>query len=205
MKKLMLSAAALLLFCCSKEESKQEAKSGGLSDVVSNVKNYSKINSSVQDVSKNIETLKKMTPLTNEELKALLPEELLGLKRKELSVGDNAMMQLASAEAKYSDGDQKKIKLEIMDGAGETGSAMVSILMMSFNMNKEKITETGYEKTAEINGNKAIIKENSGENYVNSSIQMVATNRYLITLTGDGISYDDLEKALNQLKLSQLK
>ncbi len=198
----MLSAAALVLFCCSKEESKQEAKSGGLSDVVSNVKNYSKINSSVQDVSKNIETLKKMTPLTNEELKALLPEELLGLKRKELSVGDNAMMQLASAEAKYSDGDQKKIKLEIMDGAGETGSAMVSILMMSFNMNKEKITETGYEKTAEINGNKAIIKENSGENYVNSSIQMVAKNRYL---TGDGISYDDLEKALNQLKLSQLK
>lgn len=205
MKKLMLSAAALVLFCCSKEESKQEAKSGGLSDVVSNVKNYSKINSSVQDVSKNIETLKKMTPLTNEELKALLPEEILGLKRKELSVGDNAMMQLASAEAKYSDGDQKKIKLEIMDGAGETGSAMVSILMMSFNMNKEKITETGYEKTAEINGNKAIIKENSGENYVNSSIQMVAKNRYLITLTGDGISYDDLEKALNQLKLSQLK
>lgn len=205
MKKLMLSAAALVLFCCSKEESKQEAKSGGLSDVVSNVKNYSKINSSVQDVSKNIETLKKMTPLTNEELKALLPEELLGLKRKELSVGDNAMMQLASAEAKYSDGDQKKIKLEIMDGAGETGSAMVSILTMSFNMNKEKITETGYEKTAEINGNKAIIKENSGENYVNSSIQMVAKNRYLITLTGDGISYDDLEKALNQLKLSQLK
>lgn len=201
----MLSAAALVLFCCSKEESKQEAKSGGLSDVVSNVKNYSKINSSVQDVSKNIETLKKMTPLTNEELKALLPEEILGLKRKELSVGDNAMMQLASAEAKYSDGDQKKIKLEIMDGAGETGSAMVSILMMSFNMNKEKITETGYEKTAEINGNKAIIKENSGENYVNSSIQMVAKNRYLITLTGDGISYDDLEKALNQLKLSQLK
>lgn len=205
MKKLMLSAAALVLFCCSKEESKQEAKSGGLSDVVSNVKNYSKINSSVQDVSKNIETLKKMTPLTNEELKALLPEEILGLKRKELSVGDNAMMQLASAEAKYSDGDQKKIKLEIMDGAGETGSAMVSILTMSFNMNKEKITETGYEKTAEINGNKAIIKENSGENYVNSSIQMVAKNRYLITLTGDGISYDDLEKALNQLKLSQLK
>lgn len=205
MKKLMLSAAALVLFCCSKEELKQEAKSGGLSDVVSNVKNYSKINSSVQDVSKNIETLKKMTPLTNEELKALLPEEILGLKRKELSVGDNAMMQLASAEAKYSDGDQKKIKLEIMDGAGETGSAMVSILMMSFNMNKEKITETGYEKTAEINGNKAIIKENSGENYVNSSIQMVAKNRYLITLTGDGISYDDLEKALNQLKLSQLK
>ena len=205
MKKLMLSAAALVLFCCSKEESKQKAKSGGLSDVVSNVKNYSKINSSVQDVSKNIETLKKMTLLTNEELKALLPEELLALKRKELSVGDNAMMQLASAEAKYSDGDQKKIKLEIMDGAGETGSAMVSILMMSFNMNKEKITETGYEKTAEINGNKAIIKENSGENYVNSSIQMVAKNRYLITLTGDGISYDDLEKALNQLKLSQLK
>lgn len=35
-------------------------------------------------------------------------------------------------------------------------------------MSKEKTTETGYEKTAEINGNKAIITENNKGRYLTS-------------------------------------
>lgn len=205
MKKLILGAIALTLVSCSKSEMNTEEKSGGLSDVVSNVKNYSKLTTSAEGLSKNIETLKQLTPLTNEELKAILPEELLGLKRRELSVGDNAMMAISTAEAKYSDGENKSIKVEIMDGAGETGSAMVSILMMSLNMNKEKTTESGYEKTSDINGNKAIITENNNGSSLTSKIQTVAKNRYLISLDGNDIAFDDLKKALDELNLSALK
>ena len=205
MKKLMICAAALMLVACSKDETVNEEKSGGLSDVVSNAKNYGKMSNSVQDISKNIESLKKLTPLTNDELKVFLPEELLGLKRRELKVGDNSMMSLSTAEAKYSDGDQKKIKFELMDGAGETGSAMVSLLMMSFTMNQEKITENGYEKTTEINGNKAIVMENLDREYLTSKIQMIFKKRYLVTLNGENISFSELEKALDELNLSRLK
>lgn len=122
-------ASLFILVGCSKEETTKEKKSGGFSEMVSTAKNYSTINSSIGDMTKNIEKLKVMTPLSNEELKAALPETMAGLKRTELSVGDNAMMQISSAEAKYSE-ENKRIKLEIMDGAGETASAMVSILMM---------------------------------------------------------------------------
>ena len=206
MKKLIMAIAVLMLVACSKEEKVKTEKSGGFSDLVSTAKNYKNINSSMQDVTKNIENLKNIPPLTNEELKAVLPEQLLGLKRRELSVGDNAMMNLSTAEAKYADDDKsKKIKVEIIDGAGETGSAMVSIMMMGLNINKEKTTETGFEKSTEINGAKSIISENKSGDEIESKIQTVLKNRYLVTLSADGFSYEELKTALGELNSSALK
>ncbi len=205
MKKLLMASAVLMLVACSKEEKVNTEKSGGLSDLVSTAKNYSKINSSMQDVGKNIENLKALTPLTNDELKAVLPEIILGLKRKELSVGDNAMMNLSTAEAKYADEEGKRVKVEIVDGAGETGSAMVSIMMMGLNVNKEKTTETGFEKSVEINGVKSIVSENKNGEDIDSKIQTVLKNRYLVTLTADGFTYEQLKSALTTLNNAALK
>ena len=205
MKKLMIVAAALMLVTCSKEEKVKEEKTGDLSDLVSTAKTYGKMGSSMQDVTKNIENLKNIPPLTNDELKAVLPEILLGLKRKELSVGDNAMMNLSTAEAKYSDDDGNRVKVEIVDGAGETGSAMVSIMMMGLNVNKEKTTEFGFEKSTEINGVKSIVSERKEGENINSEIQTVLKNRYLVTLKADGFSYEQLKSALSTLNNSALK
>ena len=205
MKKLMLTTAVLMLVACSKEEKVKEEKSGGLSDLVSTAKNYGKVSSSMEDVTKNMENLKNIQPLTNDELKAVLPETLLGLKRKELSVGDNAMMNLATAEAKYADEENKRIKVDIIDGAGETGSAMVSIMMMGLNVNKEKTTEFGFEKSTEINGAKSIVSETKNGEGVTSEIQTVLKNRYLVTLNADGFSYEELKMALGEFNISALK
>ncbi|QOW09670.1 hypothetical protein Q73A0000_04465 [Kaistella flava (ex Peng et al. 2021)] len=205
MKKLMMTTAILMLVACSKEEKVKNEKTGSLSDLVSSAKDYSKVSSSMQDVTKNIENLKNIPPLTNDELKAVLPEQLLGLKRKELSVGDNAMMNLSTAEAKYSDEANKRIKVEIIDGAGETGSAMVSIMIMGLNVNKEKTTETGFEKSTEINGAKSIISENKSGDRITSKIETVLKNRYLLTVSADGFSYDELQKVLGELNTSALK
>ena len=205
MKKLMMGVLALSLISCSKSETQTDEKSGGLSNIVSTAKNYGKMSSSVNDVSKNIETLKKLTPLTNEELKQVLPERMMDLKRVELSVGDASMMNLVSAEARYKGENNKDINLQIMDGAGEMGSAMISMLMMALNADKEKITETGYEKSAEINGTKAIISEDTSGDNVNSKIQMIIKNRYLLTLSGNQISYEELKSALGEVNMSALK
>ncbi len=205
MKKLMITAAALMLVTCSKEEKVKEEKTGGLSDLVSTAKTYGKMGSSMQDVTKNIENLKNIPPLTNDELKAVLPEILLGLKRKELSVGDNAMMNLSTAEAKYADDENRRVKVEIVDGAGETGSAMVSIMMMGLNVNKEKTTEFGFEKSTEINGAKSIVSEYKNGEDINSEIQTVLKNRYLVTLKADGFTYEELKSALSTLNNSALK
>ena len=205
MKKLIIAAAALMLVTCSKEEKVKEEKTGGLSDLVSTAKTYGKMGSSMQDVTNNIENLKNVPPLTNDELKAVLPEILLGLKRKELSVGDNAMMNLSTAEAKYADDENRRVKVEIVDGAGETGSAMVSIMMMGLNVNKEKTTEFGFEKSTEINGAKSIVSEYKNGEDINSEIQTVLKNRYLVTLKADGFTYEELKSALSTLNNSALK
>lgn len=197
-----------MLISCSKTEKteKTEEKSGGLSEAYSNVKNLNQLSNSMDDIAKHTEALKKLTPISNEQLKALLPEQLLGLKRTELSVGDTAMMNMSSAESSYRNEDSsKKVNLQIMDGAGETGSAVISMLMMSLKMDREKITETGFEKTKEINGIKSMISENKYGEVPNSEIQMIANNRYLITLRGEGIPADELEKTVSELNLSNFK
>ncbi|QDP86459.1 hypothetical protein FNJ88_13180 [Chryseobacterium sp. SNU WT5] len=205
MKKLFIATTVLMVVACSKEEKIKEEKSGSLSDLVTTAKDYSKINNSLEEVSKNVEKLKAMTPLTNEQLKSLLPEQLIGLKRTELTVGDNSMLNLSSAEAKFSDKENKEVKLEILDGAGETGSAMVSMLMMGLNMNKEKITETGFERSEDINGGKAIVSEDKNGENISSKIQMMIKNRYLLTLSGEGLSYEELKKGLAEINISDLK
>lgn len=205
MKKLTFATAALLLMACSKEEKVKEEKSGGLSDMITSAKTYGKVSSSMGDVTKNIENLKNIPPLTNEELKAVLPEILLGLKRKELSVGDNAMMNLSTAEAKYADDESKRVKVEIVDGAGETGSTMVAIMMMGLNVDKEKTTEFGFEKSTEIDGVKSIVSERKEGENISSEIQTVLKNRYLVTLKADGFSYEELKSALGALNNSALK
>ena len=206
MKTLIFAMSALLLISCSKTEKTTEEQPGGIAEGLSNVQNLNKLSNSMDGITKNIEALKKLTPLSNDELKPLLPEQLLGLKRTELSVGDNAMMNMSSAESSYNNEDSsKKLNLQIMDGAGETGSSVVSMLMMSLNMDREKITENGFEKSKEIKGMKAMISENKNGEITNSEIQMIANNRYLVTLKGDGIPAEELEKAVGELNFSNFK
>lgn len=205
MKKLIFAMSAILLMSCSKKE-KTEESNGGFSEALNNVQNLNKLSNSMDDITKHTEELKKMTPLTNEELKTLLPEQLGGLKRTELSVGDNAMVNMSSAESSYRNEDSsKKVDLQIMDGAGETGSAILSMLMMGLNMNREKITETGFEKSTEIKGIKALVSENKSGEVTNSEIQMVAKERYMITLRGDGFTYEELEKVAGEINFSNFK
>ena len=205
MKNLMMSILALTLLSCTKKETKTEEKSGGLSDLVSGVKNYSNLTKSVDEVSKNVEVLKNTQPLSNDELKAILPETLLGLKRTEISVGDTAMLSLSSVDAKYKSDDHRSIDVQIMDGAGEMGSAMVSSMMMGLSGNREKTTETGFEKTTEIDGMKALISEEKREDDVKSEIQIVAKKRYFLSIKGEGFSYEELKKVFSEINTAALK
>ncbi|WP_373709755.1 hypothetical protein [Kaistella sp.] len=205
MKKIIIAIVALLFVACSKEEKVKEEQSGGLSDMITSEKASGKVSSTMEDVSKNIENLKNIPPMTNEELKSVFPENLLGLKRKELSVGDNAMMNISTAEAIYTDDNNKRIKVEIIDGAGETGSTMVSIMMTGLNSDTDKTTETGFEKSTEINGVKSIVSENKDGERINSQIQTVLKNRYLLTLYANGFTFNELQKVLTELNSSALK
>ena len=205
MKKLFLVSSVLLLLTNCGKDPKKDENSNSISDAIGGMKNINNLSNSMEDITKRAEELKKLTPLTNDELKAVIPESVLGLKRTSISVGDNMMMKISSAEAEYKDDVNKKIKISITDGAGETGSAMITMLMMGFSTNSEKTTETSSEKMGEFNGVKASVKDNKDGENVDSEIQYILKDRYLISIDGDGYTSEDLKKVMDMIKDSNLK
>ena len=201
---MILSVSLLVMASCSKEK-ESEKESTSIGDVFNGVKTMNTLSNSMEDIQKNTERLQKLTPMSNDELKAVLPETLLGLPRVSFSVGDNSMMKISSAEAEYKDENNKNIKLKVLDGAGETGSAMISILMMGLTSNSEKTTQDGFEKMGDFNGTKAQIKETKRESGVDSEINYILKDRYMITIEGDGYTTEELKKVMDLINGSSLK
>ena len=199
-----LSVSLLVMASCSKEK-ESEKESTSIGDVFNGVKTMNTLSNSMEDIQKNTERLQKLTPISNDELKAVLPETLLGLPRVSFSVGDNSMMKISSADAEYKDENNKNIKLKVLDGAGETGSAMISILMMGLTSNSEKTTQDGFEKMGDFNGTKAQIKETKRESGVDSEINYILKDRYMITIEGDGYTTEELKKVMDLINGSSLK
>jgi len=140
--------------------------------------------------------LKKATPMTNEQLKALLPDTLDGMERKSFHVGQ---MGMHTVEGTYKDGD-KSISLSVMDGAGEAGSAMVGMIQMGITAGGESEDENGYMKPIEIDGQKGVEKQEKFDNgnRVENSITLIVAQRYMLMLTGNGVEASKLSDIIQK-------
>lgn len=198
---------AILVGCGGNKSEKANDKddSPGLMESIGGVKNLNKMADAASDWEKIQKDLLEKTPLTNDELKSLLPESLAGLKRKSFTVGDGQMMGMNTGEADYSNDQDKTIDLSLMDGAGEAGSSVIGIYMMTLSVDREEQTESGFNKTTKINGHRANVSENKGDDWVESEISALVSDRYMITLKGKGLTLAELEKAFNDLPLNKLK
>lgn len=200
--------ASVVLFSCGGNKSSKEAsdeKSTSLSEAVSGLKALDKLADSAEDVEKIQKELEAKTPLSNDEMKTLVPEELDGMKRRSFTVGSPLAVGMNMAEATYAKEEQEAVSLSILDGAGETGAGIVSLALMSLSMDREEQTESGFSKTTKIGGNRATVKENKGEGWVESELTTVISNRYIITLSSRTLELKDLEKAFQTLDLSKMK
>src|SRR5437773_8595397 len=106
------------------------------------------------EMQKKMEELKKLAPLTTDQLKAMLPEEIMGMKRSSFSA--NSMMGFSAAEATYRDSSsEKQVNLSVFDCAGEAGAGVYSLSYWT-KMNMQSETDNGYSKTVDFNGQKAV-------------------------------------------------
>lgn len=203
---ILLFVSALLLSCGGNKSSEDGGdNSPSLSDAISGFKNLNKSADVAKDWEKNQEKLAAQTPMINDEMKALLPENLAGMKRTKFTVGDASMMGLVTGQASYSDDQGKSLDLTIMDGAGEAGSGMIALYAMTLSMDMEEETESGFSKNATVNGNRATVKEDRGEGWVRSEISALVSDRYIVTLNGTGMNYEELEGVFRKLDLSKLR
>ena len=198
MKRVILSlvVAILTIVACKNNKSKTMTitSDDGKSKVSVDVNSAAAVS---DDMQKKMEELKKLTPLTTDQLKTMLPEELIGLKRA--SFNANSMMGFASAEARYkNENDDKQIELNILDCAGEAGAGVYSLSYWT-KMSMQSESDNGYTKTVDFDGNKAVeTYDKGGDRY---ELTYVASDRLLVTMKGEKTGLDAVRQAAQGLKL----
>lgn len=203
-KTILLLIAISLLVSCGKDKKKDEEP--GLFEAIEGISDLNKMAKEAEEIEEESDKLIKATPISNDELKAFLPETLAGFPRKKFSVGNQFMTDVAMAEAEYENENGDMVSLSVMDGAGETGSAMITLARLGFARDFEEQSDRGYKKSITINGYKAIeeVQKDDYDGRENSKIDLLISKRFLVTLEGE-ISVDQLKKTVNELDLNKLE
>lgn len=157
----------------------------------------------ITDLQENIEELQEVVPLTNEELKAWLPDEVNGMKRTGYKAGQGAFMKIAMIEGTFTSEDKsKKFKVEIMDGAGTVGASATAGMRILFSQDFEEEDENKYRKTMTKDGVKAIVEYRKKSN--NSEIQVFVNDRFFINAKGTNMNVDETWDAIMELDAEDL-
>lgn len=135
------------------------------------------------------------------ELKKLLPESMMGMERTEFS-GEKAGafgFNMSNAQAKYQEGD-KRIEVNIVDVAGVSAAMMGMASWATIEVDRE--SNEGYERTTTIDGHKAFEKYNTRQK--SGELNLIVSERFIVSLEGRNIEEGDLRKALDQLSINKL-
>jgi len=144
---------------------------------------------------------KDVRPVDFHKLKDMLPESLPGMQRKDASGQSNEAMGIkaSSATARYSDGANASISIEIVDLASLSGLAG---LAAKFDPNVEKETDTGYERTTKVDGQ--LLHERYDRRARSGEMGIIVADRFAVTVRGDGVEPTALTTALKQVDLVKL-
>tara|TARA_B100000508_G_C11435954_1_gene266033 strand:- start:622 stop:1218 length:597 start_codon:yes stop_codon:yes gene_type:complete len=197
MKRILLALTVMLLISCDNPVSKK------IKETKENVENTNNAIKEMNDMQEDIEALKEVTPLTNEELKAWLPDEVNGMKRIAYKAGQTSFMKIASLEATYANEDKSKtFKVTIMDGAGEMGAAATAGVRILFSQDFEEESETKTRRTITKDGVKAI--EEYWKDRNNSSIQLMQNDRFYIKADGKNMNIEETWDAIDDMDAEDL-
>lgn len=138
----------------------------------------------------------KVQPVNFRELKKAMPDNIAGLERTSNSGETTGAMgfKVSTAKSKYVDGD-KNIKVEITDVAG-FGGALLGLASWS-QLEVDKESDDGYERTTTFNGHKAYEKYDG--NRKRGELKLLFKERVVVQVTGRGIEMDDLKESTTKI------
>jgi len=187
----------MMLSSCGNESNKVTRE---IENATQTVKNSKKVAESASDMQKNVQLLRTMEHLTKEQWETWLPETVLGMPLTTPQI--NFLPGLGSCSANYKVGN-KRIRVMVIDGAGERGASGVGPYRMSSKMDYDSSDKRGYTKTAVIDGVKA------KKSYVKTSgmysLSMFYADRFAVDIETHEFTEDMLEKIVKELNLSTLK
>ena len=143
-------------------------------------------------------------PVDFRKLKEALPQELAGFDKGESSGEKNNAFGISVSEAKQSfrsaDGN-KRVRFEITDPGSLAGPFALANMWMNIEVDKE--TGDGYEKTSTVDGRK--LHEKWSKSGQNGSVQMVVGNRFMVDVDAQGIEMADVKSLLGKIDLAKLE
>jgi hypothetical protein len=134
----------------------------------------------------------KVNVIDPQQLKALLPDNIGGAPRVEVSAssGGAAGLGASDAEATYQSGDAH-ITLKVTDLAAIGG---LTAFAGALNVQSDKETATGYDKTQTINGQ--IVHEQYDNQSKSGEYTVVVGNRFSIEADGSNVPIETLKAAV---------
>lgn len=143
-------------------------------------------------------------PVDFRKLKEALPQELAGFDKGESSGEKNNAFGIAVSEAKQAfrtaDGN-KRVRFEITDPGSLSGPFALANMWMNIEVDKE--TSDGYEKTSTVSGRKLHEKwDKSGQH---GSVQMVVGNRFMVDVDAQGIEMNDVKSLIGKIDVAKLE
>ncbi|MGZ0016455.1 hypothetical protein [Yeosuana sp. AK3] len=189
----------LVLISCKNEKKSEVEKS------VDNLSNTIKAATKIDEMKEEVADLSKITPISKEDFKSWLPDEIDGLKRTKYASGNAMMVNISSIEATYQNEDKsKEVKINVIDRAGEMGAASTMGLTMMFSMDFDEETNESYKRTVTKNGTKAVEEYFSKQN--RTELQMLQNNeRFYVHLNAKGYNPEESWKLINQFSFKDLK
>lgn len=143
----------------------------------------------------------KVETLAPERIKAFLPETLAGRPRSAVSAERTGAMgfQISTAEASYEDNSGSGFRVEITDMGLAKG---VMALAGWVGVEKESVTETGYEKTYK-NG-KNIVHEQWDKQASSGEYSIIVGERFTVKVSGGAADINALKDAAGSIDLQGL-
>jgi hypothetical protein len=188
----------LLLIClaCGDDNKKLENEFKNASETVNNA---SKLANEAKSMQENITDLRSKEHLSEAQFESWLPETLLGMPRSTTSI--NMIPGMGSCGVHYKEGN-KRIRVMIIDGAGEKGAGGVGPYRMSSKMDYDQKDEWGYTKTRVIDGLK--VKESYRKSADSYTLSMFYDNRFAVDIETFEIAQSALDQIVSELNLKAL-
>ena len=187
-----LPAVIVLIAACNNNKTKDSSGVNSKEQVTIDPK----MQNAILDMEKQKAELEKLTPLTTEELKKMIPETLMGAARTNDEA--NSAMGATFARGDYKLNDSTAIKLNIYDCAGSGGAGIYSLQYLGM-MNVQQDSDEEYTKTIDFKGGKAF--EHCDKTSNDCTFTWFASGRFLVTLEGDNINADTLKQAARGLDI----
>jgi hypothetical protein len=131
-------------------------------------------------------------PMSNEQLKKWIPEKVGEMEQRKLIVGHKQGMEMSGAIATYQENGQegKQISMEVLDGAGPTGSVMLKSIKQKLIIDYDEEMNSGFSRIYERDGTRVWEKVDTDHHH--SEIEFVLKNRYHFIFKGNQIEMEEL-------------